>query len=610
MNLFYSIDEEIGMNQFGMKAYWINWLYKNGYNIPKTVLISKTNKKIAYENRNKFIKMIEDNFKILSKHNKKYKLAIRSSSIYEDGFYNSKAGEFDSILGVMSKEEAFENYIKVLESGINYGIENMGVIVQEFIESEISGVVFSSNPINFSKNEMIISAVLGKGDKLVSGKINGEDLLINKKNKRKSIMSSDFFKKYIEEINLLLKLIEEMEKSLKFPVDIEWALNEKREMYIIQIRPISTMVLEKPLIEEVKNDNLININPKLLNNDKIKIRLEAEDMGIDVSKAYIIVANYTMMSKINIKNIKRSKNCVGYSVVLIYPDKIENKIVRAFVGNKDKVDRLKVEKEFLKKESEFENLEECIINFFKKVKDDYWLSTIIIQEIYDAEYTGIIKKIGDKYIIEYTEGHFASKGIVPMSMYIVKNFNLIRKKEVFQEKSLRILEGFVFEEKVNRKIIIDEKIIFETIKKLSNFFKSGKIIEFGIVEKPYLIDVFHEKDENLIKNIEAGIIFKGKIKGRLVYIKPDEMKAIDSHFKNILNKNKQIEENIVFYSKLPDISFMKYINKLNKKNISFIFKEGSILCHLAILLRENHIPSILGYDIDKLVENDHIEIEI
>jgi predicted HTH domain antitoxin len=243
--------------------------------------------------------------------------------------------------------------------------------------------------------------------------------------------------------------------------------------------------------------------------------------------------------------------------------------------------------------------------YYSLIKQYYWSSSIIIQEIYTPIYTGIIKKSDDNFIIEVAKGHFVAKGGIPTSSYILDiNGNTINCNEVFQNQWSEIVEGFILE-RINdscEKITLNDNIKKTIITQFTPLFEEGNItIEFGLLETkqeiiPYLIDyVADEKGENIkIDFIQRGIISSGKITGKLVKLELDSYeKRLHKHFHNsqILDKYEDIEPTI-FYAELPSIEFIDILNKYNNRNIGFVFKNGSILCHLSILLRERGIPAI------------------
>ncbi len=95
------------------------------------------------------------------------------------------------------------------------------MIIQQKIEADYSGVIFSSNPLTYSKKEMLVSFVPGMGAKLVSGKTKGNDFLITV-NKGKYKITDDKYAKMSDIILPLAKATKKLEKRLNYPVDIEW----------------------------------------------------------------------------------------------------------------------------------------------------------------------------------------------------------------------------------------------------------------------------------------------------------------------------------------------------------------------------------------------------
>ncbi len=646
--------EDISSEIYGGKAYWINWLYANGYNIPKSYFVSN---KLSVQQDEKMTVEMDRLFDFCVKNyrnNKeehasnaenKLNLAIRSSSTIEDGFSESKAGNFESFLGEMDREEFKENYLKVLESQALDDEGKMGVIVQELIDPILSGVIFSSNPLNFSKEEVLFSIVEGFGDKLMSGVETGKDIVVKLDCGKISINQFNFnfynqssrLKKpeYINKDEIMNKIVElmsiakEIEAKLGYPVDIEWVIDEEGEIVIIQVRPINNFILKENRIDLVSQENMYKLNKRLIDSDKVKLRLKAEKSDVFISDAYIATLDCSMKKEdldksidFLISKIKRSDRCVGYSAVIVSPQNIDGKIIRAFVGDSNKLDIDLMEKVI--SYPKYSDLNSCIKSFADIAKESYWTIAIIIQEIYEPEFTGIMNRSEEHFIVEIARGHFASKGILPMSRYIIKDGEILDSVENVQEKILSIREGYVYEENLpcdKRDVRLDISELNKIIEKFSKFYKDGLLVEFGVLSdgsgilKPYLIDTFSMKSdkkitEDCIREIKEGIICPGTIEGKLVKLDYSDKSSIDVHFlDSIKNENETIEKT-VFYSRYPDISFLKIIEEFDNENISFIFREGSVLCHFSILLRERNIPSIVGYDIDSLIEGENIILEI
>ncbi len=176
--------------------------------------------------------------------------AVRSSAIDEDGLSHSFAGQLDSFLFV-SQAELADKIIAVWRSAFSqrlfaYRAENdlplypqpPAVIVQAMINADVAGVAFGADPVSGQRGSLVISAVHGVGDQLVSGAIDGVTHIVNRNGEIvntsvHSILSDNQIKK----IAALVKVC-----NLHFgrPQDIEWAI-ENGELFLLQSRPITTL---------------------------------------------------------------------------------------------------------------------------------------------------------------------------------------------------------------------------------------------------------------------------------------------------------------------------------------------------------------------------------
>ncbi|MTI68911.1 MAG: phosphoenolpyruvate synthase [Firmicutes bacterium] len=227
-------------------------------------------------------------------------VAIRSSATAEDLPDASFAGQQDTYLEISGIEEVL-NYVKkcwasLWTSRAIYYRENKGfdhldvslsVVVQKMVNSKKSGVMFTANPINNSKKQLMINASWGLGEAVVSGIVTPDEYIVNKDDKNiseKNIADKNVMivkkengqgtveidvKEYLGyekvaeeclddlELNKLVKdalLIEELYKS---PQDIEWALDmDTGELYILQSRPITTLKEEEEVTMNEENVEL------------------------------------------------------------------------------------------------------------------------------------------------------------------------------------------------------------------------------------------------------------------------------------------------------------------------------------------------------------------
>lgn len=203
-------------------------------------------------------------------------VAVRSSATTEDTINLSYAGQHDTILNIVDSKSLIPSIIECMSSlftaraiyyrRINHiSSENLAlaVVVQQLIASEISGVLFTVNPLTEKRSEYVIDATFGLGDALVSGQIEPDhyviDTITNKiidqkvGSKKFSLLpklgggiqsdSRDVHKKssldelQIKQLTILGKKVENYFHS---PQDIEWAFADGT-LYLIQSRPVTTL---------------------------------------------------------------------------------------------------------------------------------------------------------------------------------------------------------------------------------------------------------------------------------------------------------------------------------------------------------------------------------
>lgn len=301
----------------GGKGASLSKMYQNNFNIPNGYVIMTdsfnkfliennikekiqkiilecdiSNEKNIQDNSEEIIKIISkatmsDNIKkdIIESYEKlncKY-VAVRSSATSEDGKSKAWAGQLESFLNVNET-----NIIECVKScwssvfsprALFYRIKNkdlsdlkVAVVVQKMIQSNVSGVSFSINPTNNNISELVIEAVLGLGEAIVSGSVTPDTYIINKEcnqikdkkinlqkmkliradeeNKWTKIQNGNLQKLNDKKILELSSTIQSIEKFYGFPVDVEWGI-EQEEIFILQCRPITT-IINNNLIERIK----------------------------------------------------------------------------------------------------------------------------------------------------------------------------------------------------------------------------------------------------------------------------------------------------------------------------------------------------------------------
>lgn len=210
----------------------------------------------------------EDRDKEIDITNFKGKYAVRSSSYLEDGENDSFAGQFDTFLNVKSNninrkvKQCFDSINKnnvkdyLKKKKIKAKNFKMDVIIQEMVDSEYSGIIFTSNPQGLL-NETVIVVGKGLGNKIVEDKIKTTTYYYNKTD---SIYYYEGKKDYLNKdtIERLIKVSEEINKVLGEYLDIEFAV-KKNEIYILQARPITTIDDSNLVI--LDNSNIVESYP-------------------------------------------------------------------------------------------------------------------------------------------------------------------------------------------------------------------------------------------------------------------------------------------------------------------------------------------------------------
>lgn len=250
---------------------------KNGFNVPDffvvnfNEIITDMNVliNIANENRTDLKQLISDNAQNINIPYKYELSAVRSACNIEDGDHHSFAGQFDTFLNV-SPQDVEERIIDCVCSLFNKNVFDyidkneidtsnlkMNVIIQKMINSDMSGVLFTSNPQGIL-NESVIVIGEGLGDKVVTDITPVTTYYYNTTDEiyyyegEKDLLNS-------KSISELISLSEKLKNIFECNyLDIEFAI-ESGIIYILQIRKITTLNDKNPLI--LDNSNIVESYP-------------------------------------------------------------------------------------------------------------------------------------------------------------------------------------------------------------------------------------------------------------------------------------------------------------------------------------------------------------
>lgn len=119
-------------------------------------------------------------------------VAIRSSASDEDSPELSFAGQMDSFLNMRSQEDVYAAVRSCWASlfskrGVHYRAQHgldpwsvrIAVIIQEMLNPDVSGVIFTANILNGNRKEMLVNSTWGLGEGLVSGRLESDTFILD-----------------------------------------------------------------------------------------------------------------------------------------------------------------------------------------------------------------------------------------------------------------------------------------------------------------------------------------------------------------------------------------------------------------------------------------------
>ncbi len=220
-------------------------------------------------------------------------IAVRSSGADEDLPNLSFAGQHSSFLGVTGFDAVAERVRECWASA--YSARSLvyrwlhdlptdridlAVILQELVPAEVSGVMFTADPVSGDRSKAIISCVYGLGETLVSGSVDADtltldrptrvvgDAVIGEKAERLdagregtrltpvSSFARERFALTNDQVGELGDLAETVEELFGVPQDVEWALRDG-VFHVLQSRPITALREASGEVRVWDNSNII-----------------------------------------------------------------------------------------------------------------------------------------------------------------------------------------------------------------------------------------------------------------------------------------------------------------------------------------------------------------
>ncbi|MFY0574081.1 PEP/pyruvate-binding domain-containing protein [Cystobacter fuscus] len=189
-------------------------------------------------------------------------LAVRSSALGEDGAETSFAGQYETVLDVRGTQAVREAVERCLRSahgdradaycdGLSAsGEARMSVVVQRMVDARAAGVLFTVDPVNGVRDRVVVNAVAGLGEALVSGQRTADQFVLSRDGKvLESQVQGPTPAIDAAMLQTLLSDALAAEAKLGYPVDMEWAIASDGSLYWLQARPITT--LDAPDLNEL-----------------------------------------------------------------------------------------------------------------------------------------------------------------------------------------------------------------------------------------------------------------------------------------------------------------------------------------------------------------------
>lgn len=246
-----SLDQPLKAEKVGQKAATLSQLKRSGYPVPDAwVLLPGDDPKPLIET----LQPSRDN-----------RLIVRSSAIGEDTESASAAGQYESIANIVDRGQLLPAIVRCLESyeqdsAVKYrrdrGVAeaSMVVLVQKQIQGVYSGVAFSRDPIARQGEAVVIEALPGNADRVVSGQVTPESYQVTVREvgtnwrlpketplevEGTEVEGTGIPSSVIQQVAYLARHLEEHFHGV--PQDIEWSFDGE-QVWVLQSRSITTLL--------------------------------------------------------------------------------------------------------------------------------------------------------------------------------------------------------------------------------------------------------------------------------------------------------------------------------------------------------------------------------
>jgi rifampicin phosphotransferase len=196
------------------------------------------------------------------------RFAVRSSASAEDLAGASFAGQYETVLDV-GLDELPQAVRQVVDSAASARVAayrqahpqaapadpsgsggGMAVLVQVMVPADSAGVAFTANPLTGDRDEVVISAVAGLGERLVAGLATGDQWIVRHGQARRTRATEQAIS--ADQARQIATLARRVQAHLGSPQDLEWAITTDPSgrdgadgveggLWLLQARPMTAL---------------------------------------------------------------------------------------------------------------------------------------------------------------------------------------------------------------------------------------------------------------------------------------------------------------------------------------------------------------------------------
>jgi rifampicin phosphotransferase len=193
------------------------------------------------------------------------RFAVRSSATAEDLAGASFAGQYETVLDV-GLDELPDAVRQVVDSAASARVAayrqahpqaapadppgsgaGMAVLVQVMVPADAAGVAFTANPLTGDRDEVVISAVRGLGERLVAGQATGDQWIVRDAQARRTRATEQAIS--ADQARRIATLARRVHAHLGSPQDLEWAITTNPSstdgveggLWLLQARPMTAL---------------------------------------------------------------------------------------------------------------------------------------------------------------------------------------------------------------------------------------------------------------------------------------------------------------------------------------------------------------------------------